>query len=47
MRAGEGLITYMRTDSLQMATSAISDIRQVVNRLHGSSYLPDSPRTYK
>lgn len=45
--AGEGLITYMRTDGLQMATSAISDIRQVVDRLHGSSYLPDSPRTYK
>lgn len=45
--AGEGLITYMRTDGLQMATSAISDICQVVNRLHGSSYLPDSPRTYK
>jgi DNA topoisomerase-1 len=47
MCAGEGFITYMRTDSLQMAASAISEIRQVVERLHGSSYLHDSPRTYK
>ena len=37
----------MRTDSIQMATSAIADIRKVVEQLHGSSYLPDSPRTYK
>ncbi|CAL5218790.1 g512 [Coccomyxa viridis] len=44
---GEGLITYMRTDSLQVAASAIPDIRKTVEQLHGPSYLPDAPRTYK
>jgi len=44
---GEGLITYMRTDGLQLAASAVEDIRSTVERLHGSDYLPDAPRTYK
>ena len=32
---------------MQMAGSAIADIRKVVEQLHGFSFLPDSPRTYK
>ncbi len=44
---GEGLITYMRTDSLQIAASAIPEIRKTVEQLHGPAYLPDAPRTYK
>ena len=44
---GEGLITYMRTDSLQIGSSAITHIRKTVEQLHGPGYLPDTPRTYK
>jgi len=42
-----GLITYMRTDSLNLANEAIADIRQVIGNLYGAEALPDSPRHYK
>lgn len=42
-----GLITYMRTDSLNMAQEAIQEIRQVIGKLYGAEALPDEPRTYK
>jgi DNA topoisomerase-1 len=42
-----GLITYMRTDSLNLAAEAITEIRQVIANLYGEEGLADSPRTYK
>ena len=42
-----GLITYMRTDSMNMAAEAITEIRQVVGQLYGTKALPDAPRAYK
>ncbi len=42
-----GLITYMRTDSLNLAQEAIDQIRKVVVRLYGKEGLADEPRIYK
>ena len=42
-----GLITYMRTDSLNLAAEAITEIRQVITNLYGEEGLADGPRTYK
>ncbi len=42
-----GLITYMRTDSVNLAQSAIAEIRQVVSQHFGKEYVPSSPRSYK
>jgi DNA topoisomerase-1 len=42
-----GLITYMRTDSVNLAAEAIQEIRSVVGRVYGAEALPDEPRVYK
>ncbi|MEE2566821.1 type I DNA topoisomerase [Hyphobacterium marinum] len=42
-----GLITYMRTDGVDMAPEAISQVRDVIGRDFGSLYKPASPRIYK
>ncbi|WP_428484999.1 type I DNA topoisomerase [Rhodopila sp.] len=41
-----GLITYMRTDGVQMAQEAITGIREHVNDSFGARYLPAAPREY-
>src|SRR4051812_15245136 len=41
-----GLITYMRTDGVQMAREAILDIREHVKGSFGPDYLPAAPREY-
>jgi DNA topoisomerase I len=41
-----GLITYMRTDGVQMAREAITAIRGHVQSEFGSDYLPAAPREY-
>jgi DNA topoisomerase-1 len=41
-----GLITYMRTDGVQMAQEAISSIRDHVKESFGANYLPAAPREY-
>jgi DNA topoisomerase-1 len=41
-----GLITYMRTDGVQMAREAISSIRDHVKGSFGTNYLPAAPREY-
>jgi DNA topoisomerase-1 len=43
----EGHITYMRTDSVNLSTQAVSGARQYIQDAFGSKYLPDSPRIYK
>jgi DNA topoisomerase-1 len=41
-----GLITYMRTDGVQMAREAITGIREHVDGAYGRDYLPVAPREY-
>src|SRR5271157_4714381 len=42
-----GLITYMRTDSLNLAQEAIGQIREIVVQLYGKEGLAEEPRIYK
>ncbi len=42
-----GLITYMRTDGVQMAGEAIAATRKLIGERFGDTYLPSSPRVYK
>ncbi|HEY4831614.1 MAG TPA: type I DNA topoisomerase, partial [Waddliaceae bacterium] len=42
----EGLITYMRTDSVRLAPEAIQEIRSFIQKNFGNDYLPDTPRAY-
>jgi DNA topoisomerase-1 len=42
-----GLITYMRTDSLNLAKEAVAEIRSVVEQQYGREALPDEVRVYK
>ena len=41
-----GLITYMRTDGVQMAEEAYAAARSAIGRNYGKDYLPDGPRRY-
>ncbi len=41
-----GLITYMRTDGIQMASEGIADARQTIGERYGARYLPAQPRVY-
>ena len=41
-----GLITYMRTDSTQVAASAIAEVRDYVTGRYGKDYIPDRPRAH-
>ena len=41
-----GLITYMRTDGVQLAPEAIGQTRRLIETKYGQSYLPTSPRVY-
>ena len=43
----EGLITYMRTDGVQIAPEAITAARRQVEKLFGQRYVPSSPRDYQ
>ena len=42
-----GLITYMRTDSLNLAQEAIGQIRDTIVQLYGKEGLAEEPRIYK
>src|SRR5471032_3047719 len=42
-----GLITYMRTDGIDIAPEAISDIRAMIGKNFGAQYVPGAPRTYQ
>ncbi|RED32604.1 DNA topoisomerase I [Rhodopseudomonas thermotolerans] len=41
-----GLITYMRTDGVQIDPSAITQARKVIAEDFGNAYVPDAPRQY-
>ena len=42
-----GLITYMRTDSINLSNEAISASRKAINESFNSNYLPEKPRVFK
>ena len=42
-----GLITYMRTDSVNLANDAIAEIRQVIEKQYGREGLAEEPRIFK
>jgi DNA topoisomerase-1 len=42
-----GLITYMRTDGVDMAGEAIADARSTIGKEFGANYVPGQPRIYK
>ncbi|HUG63511.1 MAG TPA: type I DNA topoisomerase [Methylomirabilota bacterium] len=41
-----GLITYMRTDGVQIAPEAVTATRTVIAAEYGDTYLPEKPRLY-
>lgn len=41
-----GVITYMRTDSLNLAGEAVSAVRGIIESRYGKKYLPSEPKTY-
>ena len=42
-----GLITYMRTDSINLAQEAIIEIRELISARYGKQSLPSEPRVFK
>lgn len=42
----EGLITYMRTDSVRSAPESIEAARKHIAKAYGKDYVPDEPRQY-
>jgi len=43
----DGLITYMRTDGVDMAPEAISAARRAIASRYDAGYVPDKPRQYQ
>src|SRR5580692_8855384 len=41
-----GLITYMRTDGVQLAPEAIGQTRRLIETKYGQAYVPAQPRVY-
>jgi len=42
-----GLITYMRTDSTQLAQDAVMEIHDLIAQRYGKEYLPAKPRVFR
>ncbi len=42
-----GLITYMRTDGVQISNEAIDAARTLIGKEYGKEYVPGEPRVYK
>ncbi|MBB1061321.1 DNA topoisomerase I [Marilutibacter spongiae] len=42
-----GLISYMRTDSVNLSMDALAELRDVIARDFGTGALPDKPNTYQ
>jgi DNA topoisomerase I len=41
------LITYMRTDSVQVSNDALAQVRELIPERFGSNFLPEKPNFYK
>ncbi len=44
---GTGLITYMRTDAVNLAGEAIADVRRYIAETYGEDQTPEAPRIFK
>ena len=42
-----GLITYMRTDSPNVAAEAITEVREHIGRSFGKNFIPEKPNVFK
>jgi DNA topoisomerase-1 len=42
-----GLITYMRTDSTRVSNEALAEVRELIGKDFGPSYLPEQPNAFK
>ncbi len=42
-----GLITYMRTDGVQLSMQAVNQLREEIKKRHGANYIPSNIRIYK
>lgn len=42
----QGVITYMRTDSLNVSKEAITKVRELIKESYGLKYLPEKPKYY-
>ncbi|HEX5578526.1 MAG TPA: type I DNA topoisomerase, partial [Candidatus Limnocylindria bacterium] len=42
-----GLITYMRTDSVAMASGAVGEAREVVGTRYGAEFVPERPNAFR
>ena len=42
-----GLITYMRTDSVAMASSAVAEARDLIGKRYGADFVPSKPNAYR
>jgi len=45
--SSQGLITYMRTDSVHLSNDALADLRAQIKSSYGADYLPSRPNAYK
>ncbi len=41
-----GLITYMRTDGIDLAPEAVTALRGMIGKQYGNNYVPETPRIY-
>ncbi|MBS4163409.1 DNA topoisomerase 1 [Candidatus Protochlamydia amoebophila] len=42
----EGLITYMRTDSVRISPEAVQEAREFIKKQYGSDFIPSDPKQY-
>uniref|UniRef100_UPI000B356DF5 type I DNA topoisomerase n=1 Tax=Crenothrix polyspora TaxID=360316 RepID=UPI000B356DF5 len=42
-----GLITYMRTDSVNLSVDAVAEIRALITEIYGADNVPNEPRQFK
>ena len=43
----QGLVTYIRTDSVRVSDEALQAVRQLIPEVYGPDYLPAQPNVYK
>ncbi len=43
----QGLITYMRTDSVRVEPTALQNVREYIGKQYGAAFLPAEPNVYK
>ncbi len=45
--SAQGLITYMRTDSVDITPEAVASVRAAINKIYGKDYLPSAANVFK